>query len=253
MATSSLVTHCGARLVSREQLEEIEAPPATDTWFPVKHATVIDTVQGTLREAGFVVKRAQFAISRGNARLFSTLDLETPLGDGAALAVGVRNSLDKSLPLGFCAGSRVFCCDNLAFQSDLIVHRRHTRFGQERFREAIAQAVGRLDTFRTAESLRIRLLQQTAVADQAAESLLLRSFEQQIVSHRMLARVIKEWREPSFEAFRPRTLWSLLNAFTTVLGDLQQRNPQRFVSLSMRLSALLGGGTDEEAVPVPCA
>src|SRR5258707_192651 len=38
MATALLVAHCGARELSREELERVEAPKATDTWFPVKHA-----------------------------------------------------------------------------------------------------------------------------------------------------------------------------------------------------------------------
>ena len=46
MSTSTLITHCGAREVSREELDKVEAPPATASWFPVNHATVIDTVYG---------------------------------------------------------------------------------------------------------------------------------------------------------------------------------------------------------------
>src|SRR4051812_22884309 len=68
-------------------------------------------------------------LSRGDARLFATVDLGSPLATGVTLAVGIRNSFDKSLPLGFVAGNRVFVCDNLAFRSDLSVKRKHTRFG----------------------------------------------------------------------------------------------------------------------------
>jgi hypothetical protein len=32
MSTTTLVTHCGAREVSREELNQIEAPPPTQTW-----------------------------------------------------------------------------------------------------------------------------------------------------------------------------------------------------------------------------
>lgn len=40
MSTSTLITHCGAQEVSRGELCVIEAPPPTDTWFPLKHAGV---------------------------------------------------------------------------------------------------------------------------------------------------------------------------------------------------------------------
>jgi len=239
-ARSDLITHCGARVVTREELNGVEAPPATATWFPVKHAAVIDAVSDTLAGAGFAVRAAKFALSRGDARMFSTIDLDSPLASGVSLAVGVRNSTDKSFPLGFCAGSKVFVCDNLAFRSDLLVRRKHTRFGRDRFEEAIAQAVQSLDGFRKAESERIRRFQLTELSDQAAESAILRGYEQGLVTHRQLPGVIKEWREPSFAEFEPRTFWSLLNAFTTALAGVHAANPQRFCALTMGLQAFLG-------------
>lgn len=43
------------------------------------------------------------------------------------------------------AAALVFVCYNLAFRSELLVRRKHTRFGHTRFVEAIAQAVGTLE------------------------------------------------------------------------------------------------------------
>jgi hypothetical protein len=250
-----LVTHCGARLVEREGLDKIEAPPATATWFPVKHATVIDTVWRSLAEAGFEVRAAKYALSRCDARLFATMDLATSLGSGVSLAVGVRNSTDRSLPLGFVAGSKVFVCDNLAFRSELLVRRKHTRFGQERFAEAICQAVQSLQQFKQVESQRIHRFQELEIRDEQAESLILRAYDQDVVSHRLLPQVIAQWRSPSFEEFAPRTLWSLFNAFTFALAERQRTDPQRFAALTIRLQDLLGSaaGLPEEPEPVTAA
>jgi hypothetical protein len=241
MAKSQLVAHCGARMVTRPELDTVDAPPPTRTWFPVRHSDVIDAVSRTLVSCGFLVRSTQFALTRDSARMFATLDLSTPLAEGVTLAVGVRNSIDKSLPLGFCAGSRVFCCDNLAFRSELVVHRKHTRNGQSRFEGEIAEAVRSLEQFRQVEIRRIAQMQETAVTDEAAESLILRAYEAGIVSHRLLPGVIQEWRQPSFEEFRPRVRWSLFNAFTTVLAPRQKTNPTRFAALTIRLGGLLGG------------
>jgi len=253
MAQSQLILHCGAREVSREDLEGVLTPAATETWFPVPHGTVIDTVEQSLTAAGFQVQKARFGLSRNDARMFGTLDLETPLVSGVNLAVGVRNSLDKSFPLGFCAGNRVFCCDNLAFRSELLVKRKHTRNGQERFQEAICQAVQQLGQFRQAEAERIRIFQLQEIDDTRAESLILRAYEKDIVSHRMLPRVIKEWREPSFVDFQDRNLWSLFNAFTTVLGDMARSNPQRLCGLTMQLQGLMGKAAGLPAAEVAYA
>src|SRR4051794_8252681 len=114
MASSSLVAHCGGRFVERSELDTVEAPPATATWFPLKHAQVLDRVSETLQQAGFAIKNTRLALSRSDARFFGTLDLTTTVASGVSLAVGVRNSTDKSFPIAFCAGRRVFICDNLA-------------------------------------------------------------------------------------------------------------------------------------------
>lgn len=236
---SVLVAHCGARTVTREELDAIDAPPPTRTWFPVRHANVIDTVGQALRGAGFEIRRLRFAVARQDARMFATMDLETSLVDGVSLAVGIRNSTDKSLPLGFCAGSRVFVCDNLAFRSELLVHRKHTRFGKERFQEEICEAVTALEQFRVAEAARIGRMREVEIGDELAESLILRGHLAGIVSPRLLPDLVRGWREPEHEEFRARTVWSLFNAFTAVLAPRQKSNPQQFAALSMRLSNLL--------------
>src|SRR6202011_5921404 len=97
--------------------------------------------------------------------------------------------------------------------------RKHTRFGQERFREAIALAVQGLHQFREAEEARVKRFRETELSADTADALLLRAYERRIVSSQTLPRVITEWRSPSFEEFHPRTLWSLFNSFTTILGE----------------------------------
>ncbi len=248
MSTTTLVTHCGAREVSREELNQIEAPPPTQTWFPVRHSTVVESVSDLLQTGGFQVQKATYALSRQNARMFATLDLATALCPGVSLAVGLRNSTDQSFPLGFCAGSRVFICDNLAFRAELLVARKHTRFGQERFREAIAQAVGSLGQFQQVEADRIRRFQALTLSDERAESLILRSFERGFVSYRALPDVIHEWRQPSHDYGSEPSLWRLFNAWTTVLGPVAKRSPQRFASLTMDLHRML-----DEHLPSPAS
>ena len=238
--TSTLLAHCGSRLVTREELDLIKAPEPTSTWFPVDHSIVIDTVSQALIAAGFQIERMKFAVSRtDDARLFAVADLRSNLATGVNLAVGIRNSFDKSLPLGFVAGSHVFVCDNLQFRSELIVARKHTRNGSQRFQEAILQAIQSLVQFRTTETARINRLQHTEISNVRAESVMLRSFEQDVISGRVLPQVIEQWRKPSFEEFEPRTAWSLLNAFTTVLGSRLQTNPQAYAALTIRLQSML--------------
>ena len=201
-----------------------------------------------LRTCGIQIQKATYAVSHLGARMFATLDLATPVGTGVSLAVGIRNSSDQSVCLGFCAGARVFVCSNLAFRSELLVSRKHTRFGQDRFREAIAQAVGSLGQFQQVEADRIRRFQHLTLSDERAESLILRSFERGFVSYRALPAVIQEWRQPSFDFGSDPSLWRLFNAWTTVLAPVAKRSPQRFAALTMDLQRML-----DEHLPPPVA
>lgn len=240
--STSLVTHAGASQVSREQLDAFEPPPATDTWYPLKHSYVLDTVLEQLKAASFVPTRTQLAVTRGGSRFFATVDLSAGLGHGTHLAVGIRNSMDKSLPIGFAAGSRVFVCDNLAFRSEIVVARKHTRNGQIRFAESLTRAVTSLNQFKEAEAERIRRMQYMDLSEDTANSYMLRAFETKLVSHTLLRQVIAEWRNPSFEEFQPRTAWSLVNAFTTVLGSTRLKtNPQQYAHTTIAVQALLDG------------
>jgi hypothetical protein len=249
-AKSALVLHCGAREASREELARVPTPEATKTWFPVPHLKVVERVEASLADAGFQVRSMKFGLSRSDSRMFAVADLATPLVAGVTLAVGIRSSLDKSLPLGWVGGNRTFCCDNLAFRSDLTVSRKHTRNGEARFGEAIRAAVKNLAAFEVHEAERIRALQRADMDDRQAESLILRAYERQLVSHRLLAGVIREWRDPSFPDFHEsRDAWRLLNAFTTVLAGRQRSNPQSHASLTMRL----GGFLDEHLGITPFA
>lgn len=242
--STSLCLHRGGRVVEVDELNSIAAPPPEGRWFPLSHGKVLTKVQETLTDAGYAIERQQLGLSADNARFFGVMDLTMPLVPGVTLAVGVRNSIDKSFPIGFCAGSRVFCCDNLAFRSELLVRKKHTRFGEMRFAAAIGEAVVRLDQFKADEAARVGLMQATQVPDETADSLILRAFEKGIVSTPVLPNVIREWREPSYEDFQPRTLWSLFNAFTTALAERAQANPHSYAVQTMRLSAHLTVGAE---------
>jgi hypothetical protein len=239
---SSLMLHAGGRLCSYAELHAVPTPPAEGRWHPVGHARVLDTVVATLQGAGYRVRDQKLALARDSKRFFGTLDLDTPLAKGVSLAVGVRNSIDKSFPLGFCAGSRVFVCDNLAFRSELLIHRKHTRFGEMRFQNAIADAVQSLASFRAAEEHRIERLMAMHLTDDEALALVVRGMEKAIISAPIIPKVVAEWRNPKHDygtGERP-TAWKLLNCFTTVLGPRAVRSPNEYAGQTIRLNALVG-------------
>ncbi len=236
---SDLMLHAGGRLATLDELRGCKTPPPEGRWHPVSHVQVLDTVKETLLGARYTIKAEKYALARHDARFFGVLDLETPLARGVGLSVGVRNSVDKSFPLGFAAGSRVFVCDNLAFRSELLVRRKHTVNGMRAFGTAIGNAVASLASFKEAEELRIKRMSEMELTPAMASHVILTAFRRGIVSSLQLPHVCKAWEEPPHEDFRPRTAWSLFNAFTEVLKPRAVAAPQAFVAQTIRLNGLM--------------
>lgn len=236
---STLTLHAGGRLVTRDELAACPTPPPEGRWHPVGHARVLDAVRETLRGAGYAIRAERYALARNDARFFGVLDLDAPLAAGVSLSVGVRNSVDKSFPLGFSAGSRVFVCDNLAFRAELLVRRKHTTNGLRAFGTAIAAAVASLASFREAEAARIRRLAETDLTPEGASHVILAALRRGVISAAQVPRVCRGWEEPPHAEFEPRTAWSLFNAFTAVFQPRAVTAPTAFVVQTIRLNALL--------------
>jgi Domain of unknown function (DUF932) len=239
--TANLVLHRGARLVDRSTLDSIDTPPPTDTWFPLKHSTVLDRVSNTVRDSGYVIERQSLALAQDHHRFFATLDLRTQIMAGIALVVGIRNSTDKSMPIGFAAGERVFVCDNLAFSAEVVIARKHTRFGEQRFNDALSRAVLGLRQYEAVASQRIDRLRRYDLSEDQANSYLLQAAERGVVGWRLLPKVIEQYRHPQHREFEPRTAWSLFNAFTGILKDRQRAQPARAAAETIKLQQLLLG------------
>lgn len=236
---AELTLHAGGHLATLDELRACQTPQPEGRWHPVAHAKVLDAVKETLTGAGYLIRAEKYALARHDARFFGVLDLATPLADGVSLSVGVRNSVDKSFPLGFAAGSRVFVCDNLAFRSELLVRRKHTVNGMKAFGNAIAGAVASLTSFKEAETLRIKMMAEMELTPAQASHIILSAFRRGIISSLQLPKVCNEWEEPSHDDFLPRTAWSLFNAFTEVLKSRAVTSPQTFVAQTIRLNGLM--------------
>jgi hypothetical protein len=246
---AELMLHAGGHLATIDELRGCHTPAPEGRWHPVAHATVLDRVKETLTGAGYMIRAEKYALARNDARFFGVLDLTAPLASGVSLSVGVRNSVDKSFPLGFAAGSRVFVCDNLAFRSELLVRRKHTLNGMRAFGAAIAGAVASLASFQEAEAARIKQMSEMELSAAQASHIILSAFRRGIISTLQMPKVCDEWEKPSHDDFLPRTAWSLFNAFTEVLKARSITAPQNFVAATIRLNGLMLPAAEVEASP----
>lgn len=184
------------------------------------------------------VKAERFGLSRGGKRFFGVLDLDSQIVEGVSLSIGLRNSVDKSLAAGIVMGTRVFVCDNLAFDAEIQVMRRHTRCILDDLPRRIEEAVGRIGGYAEVTEHRIRRMQGFPVDDRTCHDLIVQAAEKRCITWTDVPRVLKEWREPGHEEFAARNAWTLYNAFTEILKKSFQLNPETATARTLRLSGL---------------
>ncbi|MBX9623817.1 MAG: DUF945 domain-containing protein [Gemmataceae bacterium] len=248
--SATLTLHRGAVVVSEAELKTVPTPPQEGRYFPVPHHRVLSLTRERLAEAGYTETKAQLGLTKDGRRFFGTLTLSYPLSPGVSLAVGVRNSTDKSLCLGWCAGSHVFVCDNLAFTSELTVKRRHTTHGEFDFGVKVSHAITALADFKKAEADRIVRMQTAQLTEDQALAWIVRGLDRKVIHARQLPAVVAEWRKPSFDyGSDDPTVWRLFNAFTTVLGK-SRANPFDHAAMTTRLGDMIAMTTRPELLVV---
>lgn len=230
----------GAKLVTLEQLTAIKAPSPQGRWHPIDHAAALQITQEALEAGGYAVAGRELYVARGGARFIGILGLTSEIAERTSLVVGVTSSTDKSFPFSFYVGYRSEVTGCASFRSDLLVRRKHTTSGEARFSSEVAEAVGKLAGFSECELARIEHLKLTAAGSRAADSVILRAFDRGLIPARSLRSAIRDWREPPYEEFAPRTFWSLANLLSAVVARAGKDDVYRkHVRATMELNALI--------------
>lgn len=218
---STLIAHCGARKVTREELKTIPVPKATKTHQPLSHFKIVEVLEEALSFRYLKVIRDEYAVSADGMKMFGVMDLNTGF-DGGNFSIGLRNSNDKSMRLALTAGLKVTVCDNMAFSGDFtpLLH-KHTR--NLELKDSISVAVDRIQRgFKPLEK-RVAAMKDYGLTDNDARIMIYVAFLEKAIKglpKLLMPAVHEHYFSPKYEEFAPRTLWSLSNAFTSTFKKL---------------------------------
>jgi hypothetical protein len=181
----------------------------------IPHSEIVDALEEQLAFRHIAIASEEYAVTRDGKNFFGTLTLDQGI-DGAQFALGVRNSHSKQFRLSITVGLRVFVCSNLSFAGDFgIVLAKHTK----NFLLKNAISIGIDEAQRGFEPMQIQVnhWKDTQVSDDEARLTIFRAFiEDALDAPKHLAREVwKNWVQPQYDDFRPRTAYSLQNAFTS--------------------------------------
>jgi hypothetical protein len=131
-------------------------------------------------------------------------------------SLGIRNSMDKSISIGITVGTRVFICENLAFDGEFVALRKHTRgltLDELEFMayRAIRCLVGRLTKFQAWHEG----LKHYELTEDSAKVLLVELITQRVMPASWFPRFYDLYFGDGYD----HTLWGFHETATNVLKD----------------------------------
>jgi Domain of unknown function (DUF932) len=254
-AKCNLILHCGARRIDRDQLAALPAPAHTRTWYPIPHHQLLATVQDTLAHAGLSVVTEAHGVTRDGARYFGLLQVANGQNaDDFGLVIGIRNSVDRSLPAAFAVGAQVLVCDNLSMSGEVKLQRKHTRYIDRDLPQVVERAVGQMGELRRTQEARFTAYKSHELTDGAAHDLIVRAMDARVVGPTKVPDVLREWRDPRHTEFRQcgKTAWRLFNGFTEHLKGNLEFLPRRTQALHGLFDLHVGlAGTTAPTIALP--
>ena len=219
----SLCLHRGATEVEYSALEALETPPATQSHVPLPHADLVKMVKYALGYFGHDVVEEHHGVTEDGLRYFGLLSLQSSYGPYTD-TIGLRNSHDKTFPIGIAFGSRTFVCDNLAFIGDHVIRRKHTANSKRDLPGLVAQVIEPLADQRKAQYLTFERYKGTPLLQHQADHAIMELYRREVINVQRIADVVREWEEPSHDWGEP-TAYRLFNATTFALTGKVAENP----------------------------
>lgn len=211
----SLMLHAGAQPIDYNGLRALPTPPATETHVPIAHHRVVDLAAYSLSYFGHEVVERHFGVTEDGMRFFGVMTLRSPYGDYAD-TIGLRNSHDKSFPVGIAFGSRVFICDNIAFSGDYTIKRKHTVKAKHDLPGLIGEIIEPLAIRRDEQAKTIARYKATRVDQAVADHAIMSMYRQGIIPVTRIADVHDQFVRPAHD-WGGETAWRLFNAATFAL------------------------------------
>jgi hypothetical protein len=208
-------TLIGSNKVTEAEVIQVPPVPFTRTFRPVHHKEVIAAIRTGISAVGLEVVKTEYVLAGNGMKMFGVWDLSTG-NDELCWSIGIRNSLDKSMALGITAGTRVFVCENLAFDGEFVELRRHTKglTGEElefMAYRAIRNVVGKLAAFQAWHEG----LKEHALSEDDAKILLVELIAQSVFPASKFAL----FHDLYFGDAYGQSLWGFHEAATDVLRD----------------------------------
>lgn len=235
-----------AKRIARDQVGGLDCPWGTSTWSPLPHGQFLSAIEDEVENVGFVMENMELSVMDGRMKSYSTGEMETipdarffghatlvskngnHAADQEALGyhpvIGFRNTNDKKFAASMALGSQVMVCDNLCFSGDIMVSRVHVGNVLANFQHDVYLACVQLAGAIQSQNERIEKYKESHLFDTRFHDFTIALVDEKIIAASAVPKLLKEWREPEHDEFKPRTVYSAMNATTEVFKSMNQLN-----------------------------
>tara|TARA_A100001201_G_scaffold104113_1_gene89298 strand:+ start:646 stop:1455 length:810 start_codon:yes stop_codon:yes gene_type:complete len=229
----------GGESATEDDIRATDTPPETRSHIPLPHGEFLDMVHGTLDRHNWEVTSQRFTLEKGklnvggqdivyqSANMFGVLKINRPdvaTGEDYSLAVGIRNSHDKSMSAGMVAGLVVMVCTNLDFMGTFSTRHKHSVNVRRTLPLRLDELAGQVDVAHTDHRALVESYKRTQLPDTVTHDLLVRLADVGAFPWAYAPKILKEYRNPRHEEFESRTMWAFNNATTEILKDRNIRD-----------------------------
>jgi len=220
---TQLLTQCGSQRCSLEQLLAIPEPQKTKSYTPLNHydfAVSVLTIASDLLK-GYRFDGDSYALSSDGQKMFGVITyrkINSQQNEELKVAIGLRNSYNKTMSAGLVLGSTVLVCDNLVFSGDIKVMRKHSGVDMhEDLHDQIVTAIYKSQHNFQQICHDVELMKQKPMNQHQKYEYIGMLTGEGVLSATQSTTAFKELWKPSHEEFQVDTLWAGYNCATEAL------------------------------------
>lgn len=218
-----LVLHVGATKVDFDSLRRVNTPEATASHVPLPHHHLVEMVRYALGFYDHEIVEEHHAVMPDGQRYFGLMTLKSPYGDYVD-TLGLRNSHDKSFPVGLAYGAKVMVCDNTSFFGDQVIKRKHTLNAKRDLPGLVASCIEPLRQKRAQQHECFERYRMAELDDQTADHAILSLYRAGVLNITRVPDVMEQWETPTHD-WGDKSAWRLFNATTFALKGKVSENP----------------------------
>ena len=210
------------RVTDINNLSDIKHAPLGPRHVPVSHYDAIVSFKNQLEEYNIQVLNESIVISPDTYRLMYLADIAVKNAKEYVYQVGFINNNDKSKAFTGLAGIKVLINEAQMHYSDNSYKTRHTTNVKEMLYERNAHIITWFKEFYTEYSGKIEKFKNIKVTDEILGAVVLAYIRNRYtLSSTNIKNIVKEYDNPKYDEFKPRTIWSLQNTTNEVFKKVK--------------------------------